>query len=225
MTTTLHKRPVPSTNGSSPPTRFDLEAPNHGPARNRWPEIAVGVMVVALFALVGTWFYSSTSDRQPVVAVRQPIERGQQVTAADLMVVEVASDQALNTVAGAQSAQILGRTALVDLEPGTLVSVGLFADQAQVAVGNGIVGLALDPGEYPTLTLAPGDRVRIVETPKGADGDPEVVLVAAAEVVDVTPIGVQNQLFISVSMAAAEADTVVAAASQDRVRLVQVAGS
>ena len=182
-------------------------------------------MVVALFALVGTWFYSSTSDRQPVVAVRQPIERGQQVTAADFMVVEVASDQALNTVAGAQSAQILGRTALVDLEPGTLVSVGLFADQAQVAVGNGIVGLALDPGEYPTLTLAPGDSVRIVETPKGADGDPEVVLVAAAEVVDVTPIGVQNQLFISVSMAAAEADTVVAAASQDRVRLVQVAGS
>ena len=67
--------------------------------------------------------------------------------------------------------------------------------------------------------------MRIVETPKGADGDPEVVLVAAAEVVDVTPIGVQNQLFISVSMAAAEADTVVAAASQDRVRLVQVAGS
>lgn len=225
MTTTLHRRPAPSTNGSSPPSGFDLEAPNHGPARNRWPEITVGLLVVALFALVGTWFYSSTSDRQPVVAVRQPIERGHQVTAADLMVVEVASDQALNTVPGAQSAQILGRTALVDLEPGTLVSVALFADQAPVAVGEGIVGLALEPGEYPTLTLAPGDRVRIVETPKGAGGDAEVVLVAAAEVVDVTPIGVQNQLFISVSMAAAEADTVVAAAAQDRVRLVQVAGS
>lgn len=224
MTTTL--RPRPTSNGSSPPTRFDLEPPSQGSARSKWPEITVGLLVVGLFALVGTWFYSSTSDREPIVAVRNAIERGQQVTAADLMVVEVASDQAINALPSDQSGQILGRTALVDLAPGTLVSSGLFADQALIEAGDGVVGLALDPGEYPTLTMRPGDRVRIVETPKGTtDGDTEVVLVADAEVIDVTPIGVQNQLFISVSMATTEADAVVAAASQDRVRLVQVAGS
>lgn len=224
MTTTL--RPKPSSNGSSPQTRFDLEPPSQGSARSKWPEITVGLLVVGLFALVGTWFYSSTSDREPVVAVRNAIERGQQVTAADLMVVDVASDQAINALPSEQSGQILGRTALVDLAPGTLVSSGLFADQALIEAGDGVVGLALDPGEYPTLTMRPGDRVRIVETPKGTtDGDTEVVLVADAEVIDVTPIGVQNQLFISVSMATTEADAVVAAASQDRVRLVQVAGS
>ncbi len=141
------------------------------------------------------------------------------------MVVDVASEQAINALPSDQSGLILGRSALVDLAPGTLVSSDLFAEQALIADGDGVVGLALDPGEYPTLTLAPGDRVRIVETPKGTDAAAEVVLVADAEVIDVTPIGVQNQLFVSVSMAATEADAVVAAASQDRVRLVQVAGS
>lgn len=225
MTTTLRPRPKPSSNGSSPPTRFDIEPPNHGSARSKWPEITVGLLVVALFALVGTWFYSSTSDREPVIAVRNPIERGQQITAGDLMVVDVASEQAINALPSDQSGQVLGRSALVDLAPGTLVSSDLFAEQALIADGDGVVGLALDPGEYPTLTLAPGDRVRIVGTPKGTDATTEVVLVADAEVIDVSPIGVQNQLFVSVSMAATEADAVVAAASQDRVRLVQVAGS
>ena len=113
MTTTLHNRPPPSPNGSSPPTRFDLEAPTQGPARNRWPEITVGLLVIALFALVGTWFYSSTSDRQPVVAVRQPIERGQQVTAADLMVVEVASARhGLNTTLFENGVGVLGADAI-----------------------------------------------------------------------------------------------------------------
>ena len=225
MTTTLRPRPTPSTNGSAPPTRFDLEPPTTGPARGRLPEVAVGLLVVAVFALAGTWFYSSTSDREPVIAVRNAIERGQQVTAADLRVVSVASDQAINALPSDQAALIVGRTALVDLVPGTLVSSELFADQALIEPGNGVVGLALDPGEYPTVTLAPGDRVRIVETPKPADDSTEVVLVESAEIVDVSKIGVQNQLFVSVSMTTAQTDAVASAASQDRIRLVQVAGS
>ncbi|MCP3858927.1 MAG: hypothetical protein GY704_04685 [Phycisphaeraceae bacterium] len=224
MTTTLRSKPSPSTNGSSPPDRFDLEPPRGGPARSQWPEITLGLLVVGVFALTATWFYSSTSDREPIVAVRNPIERGQQISAGDLMVVDVASDQAINALPSSESGQVLGRTALVDLAPGTLMSADLYADQALIAAGNGVVGLALDPGEYPTLTLGPGDRVRIVETPRGTD-DAEVVLVDNAEVIDVAPIGVQNQLFVSLSMATTEADAVVSAASQDRVRLVQVAGS
>lgn len=225
MTTTLRSRPSPNTNGSSRTNRFDLEPPNNGSARSKWPEVTVGLLVIALFALVGTWFYSSTSDRDPVLAVRNPIERGQVLTAADLMVVDVASEQTVNALPSDQSALVVGRTALVDLSPGTLAVADLFAEQAAIEVGDGVVGLALDPGEYPTLTLRPGDRVRIVETPKTSEGSPEVVLVEDAEVIDVAPIGVQNQLFASVSMSTNEADAVAVAAAQDRVRLVQVAGS
>ena len=89
-----------------------------------------------------------------------------------------------------------------------------------------MVGLALDPGEYPTLSLRPGDRVRVVEVPGGSDtGHADVVLAAEAEIVDVTPIGVQHQLFVSLSVDTSEADAIARAGARDRVRLVQVAGS
>ena len=221
----MRSRPSPSTNGSSPPDRFDLEPPSRGSARSKWPEVTVGLLVVALFALVGTWFYSSTSDRDPVLAVRNPIERGQVITANDLVIVNVASEQTVSALPSDQSGLVIGRTALVDLSPGTLATADLFAEQAAIEPGHGVVGLALDPGEYPTLTLRPGDMVRIVNTPKTSDAAAEIVLVEAAEVIDVAPIGVQNQLFVSVSMSATQADAVSIAASQDRVRLVQVAGS
>ena len=226
MTTNL-RTPIntPTGSGASPSGRFELEPPPEGPARTRWPEITLGVMVVAVFALAGAWFYSSVSDADAVLALRNPVDRGQIITNNDLVVVEVATEDQLNTLSREQAPAIVGQIAMTDLSAGTLVSADLFASRAAIADGNGVVGLALDPGEYPTLALRPGDLVRVVETPRqGEATDAENVLVEVAEVVDVAVIGVQNQLFVSLSMTTAEADTVAAADSQDRVRLIQVAG-
>lgn len=226
MTTNLRTTTsTPTGNGASPPGRFELEPPPKGPARTRWPEITLGVMVVAIFALAGAWFYSSASDADAVLALRNPVDRGHIITNTDLVVVEVATEDQLNTLSREQASAIIGQIAMTDLSAGTLVSADLFAARASIAEGNGVVGLALDPGEYPTLALRPGDLVRVVETPR--QGEPtgaEIVLVEVAEVVDVAAIGVQNQFFVSLSMTTAEADAVAAADSQDRVRLIQVAG-
>ena len=81
--------------------------------------------------------------------------------------------------------------------------------------------MALDPGEYPTLSMRPGDRVRVLAT--GGD-EGQQVLAGSAEIIDVAPIGVQSQLFVSVAVPTAQADAIASASAEDRVRLIQVGG-
>lgn len=220
MTTTLRS----SANGTK--TRrldepsFELEPPTGG-GRSRWPEITVGLLIIGIFALAGGWLYSNASTTEPVVALRSDMERGQPVTSNDLRVVEIGSEEALNLVGVDQSAALLGQVALLDLDAGTLVTPELFAAGASIDNGSGIVGMALDPGEYPTLAMRPGDRVRVVST--GGD-DSQQVLAESAEVIDVASIGVQSQLFVSVAVTTEQADAIAAASADDLIRLIQVGG-
>lgn len=226
MTTSTIPR-APSGNGTrhgqSP---FDLETPAGGAHRSRRTEITVGLLLAAVFTLAGTWFYASSTDRDAVLALRNDVGRGEVITNDDLRVVQINSDDALNVLARDQAGVIVGRVALGDLSAGTLVTPDQVAAVAPIAAGEGIVGLALDPGEYPSLSMRPGDVVRVVRVPAGSEPeDNEAVLAEAAEIVDVAPIGVQNQLFVSLALDTGAADAVAAAASRDRVRLVQVARS
>lgn len=223
MTSTLDaSRPLTSGNGT-PARSFDLDPPDTGPGRSRWPELTFGLVIVGVFALIGAWFYSNASTHVEVLALRSPVERGAVIESSDLSVVELSTEDALNTLASDEAALVVGNIALTDLTAGTLVTSDLFASRPAIAIGDGIVGLALAPGQFPTLSLRPGDAVRVVETPRQADAaTTQMVLVETARVVDVSPIGVQGQLFISLSMSTTEADVVSAAASQDRVRLIQV---
>ena len=203
---------------------FDLEATRSGGGPSRWPELGAGLFVIAVFALAGAWFYADSNDREAVIAVRNSIERGQVVTVDDLRVVQVDSDDQLNLLGRDESGLVVGRIALTDLAAGTLVTPEQFAASGLIEPGEGIVGLALDPGEYPSLSIQPGDVVSVVQVPRASDTgeSAELVLVAEAEVVDVGPIGVRNQLFISLSTTRESAGEVAAAAAQDRVRLIQV---
>lgn len=202
---------------------FDLDTPGGG-SQSRWPEIGAGLFVVAVFALAGAWFYANTNDRVAVIAARNTIERGDVVTVDDLRVVQVDSDDQLNLLGRDESGLIVGRVALTDLAPGTLVTPEQFAASGLIESGEGIVGLALDPGEYPSLSIRPGDLVSVVHVPRASDSatPEELILVEEALVVDVGGIGVQNQLFISLSTSRASAGEIAAAAAQDRVRLIQV---
>jgi len=223
MTTTLRPAKRPPTNGNSPHP-FDLDQATGAQGRRRVPEITVGLFLVALFALGGTWFYANSTDRDAVLSLRNPVERGQVITVDDLQVVQINTDDALNVLPREQSGAVVGRIALHDLSAGTLVTPDQVAQSAAIVPGEGIVGLALDPGEYPSLSMRPGDIVRVVEVPGSSNPDiGEPVLAEAAEVVDVAPIGVQNQLFVSLALSTAEADAVARAAADDRIRLIQVA--
>lgn len=207
-------------------TPFDLGSTQTGKAKSRVPEILVGTFLVALFALAGAWFYSTSTSRTGWVALRMDVERGSVITREQLTTFELNTDAELRGIAASQITSIVGEIALVDMRAGTLITDDQFASEAPIPAGFGLVGLELSPGEFPTLSLRSGDWVRLVLLPEGEfDPTPGGVpvldeRVEVAEVVGEAGAG----RFISVLLPTDVADLVVVAHANDRVRLIQVPG-
>ncbi|QYG91779.1 hypothetical protein HC251_04545 [Iamia sp. SCSIO 61187] len=197
------------------------------------PELVVGVLVMSVFALGAVLWHLSAVDRSPALAVVGTVERGDVISSDDLRVVYVSSDDALARMSESQMTEVVGRVALVDLAPGTLVTRSVVADRPTLEEGEGIVGLSLDPGGYPDLGLAPGDRVTIVRSgdtavPEATDDsadDGETssnnVIAREATVVSVEELTGDRRL-VSVLTTEADAQAVAAAAGSGSLRLVQV---
>lgn len=188
------------------------------------PQLLVAVLLVALSALAAVVLFSRVAARDPVLALANRVERGQVVTAENLRVVYVGTDDPISSMPSDGLSSLVGLMAVADLEAGTIVTPAQFVAGAVLADGEGVVGLALSPGEYPTLQLAAGDLVDVIST-EPASSQASAVLAAAAEVFDVAELGTQGQRFVSLRMPANTAGAVAQAAAEGRVRLVLVSGA
>jgi hypothetical protein len=212
------------------------------------PELVVGVLVMTVFALGAVLWHLSAVDKSPALAVVGNVERGQTLSATDVRVVYVSSDGALARLTEADLNSVVGRVALVDLGPGTLLTRSLVADRPALEAGDGIVGLSLEPGGYPAMGLSPGDLVNVVRTVDPADPigdstvDPEdtaadsgssgqgtardmavsdVVIASRATVVSVEELS-SDRLLVSILASEDDAVAVAARAGSGSLRLVQV---
>jgi hypothetical protein len=192
--------------------------------------VAVGVVVTVVFALGAVLWHLSAVDKSPALAVVGAVERGGTIGAEDVQVVYVSSDDAVARLDESQLDQVVGRVALVDLAPGTLLTASVIADRPALAAGDGVVGLALEPGAYPVLGLSPGDLVNVVHSvdPAAVAGDaggdsgaPEVVVARGATVVAVEELASDRRL-VSILAPEDDAEAVAAAAGTGTLRLVQV---
>ena len=218
MTATIGERAA--TNGHSATRPLALEPP---PGRRvRLPELAVGVLVVAGCALAAVLWQASSVERDPVLAVRDGIRRGEVLAADDVQVVYVSSDDPIGHLTEAQLGSVVGGVAATDLAAGTLLTADLVVEGGAVAAGEGVVGLALEPGQVPTGTLRPGDLVNVVAGPDAAASG-EALLAARAQVYAVEELPAEGRVFVSLGMDEAQANEVAAAAERGRVRLVLVA--
>ncbi len=222
-----------------------LEPPE--PARRtQVPQLVVAVFLVALFALGAVVLYTQATARDPVVALAVDVARGEAITPEMLQVVHVSTDDAIAFMAPDASPALFGQRAIADLPAGSLVSAALFVDNTALDDGEAVVGMALGPGEYPSPFLAVGDHVAVVRTvrdsselsdaigdvaPSAPAGEglevPEqgvanFVLVADAVVFDLSPLGTQGDLFVSLRLSEDDAPVVAAADAAGAVRLVQV---
>jgi hypothetical protein len=207
-----------ATAGDGAGSRFRLQPPGR---RVQVPQLVVAVLLVAVSALAAVVVFSQASAREPVLALANPVERGQILEGEDLRAVYVAADDPVATVSADSLAELVGRRAVTDLEEGTIVASGFFADEETLPPGEGVVGLALSPGEYPTLRLAEGDVVDVVST-VDVPGDPAGVLVAGAVVFEVSELGVQGTRFVSLRVPIGAAADLARAAAAGSVRLVLV---
>lgn len=193
--------------------------------RVRLPELAVGVLVTVAFALGAVLWHLNAVDTVPALSVTGPIERGEIIDAEDLRVTYVAADDPLARMDETQASRVVGRIALVDLAAGTLVTPGVVADATALEPGDGVVGLALDPGQYPAFGIAPGDRVNVVrsvEAGGAVDRDADLVVVRGATVSAVEDLPSDRKL-VSILSDEAGAEAVASLAGSGSLRLVLVA--
>ena len=202
-----------------------LEPPRR---RVRLPETAVGLLVMIGFALAAVLWHTSTTRRDPALALATDVRRGDVLEASDLTVVYLSSDDLIAHVPPEAQGDIVGQVAVADLGTGTLLSQSQVAPGSALGVDDGVVGLALDPGQFPALDLRPGDRVNVVTgPPEGGDGsdssvDAGGVLSSGAAVYAVEDLGTEGRRFVSLQMPETEANLVARAAEQGPVRLVLV---
>ncbi|MGH8874926.1 MAG: SAF domain-containing protein [Acidimicrobiia bacterium] len=204
---------------------FRLEPPPRQGVRV--PQLVLGVLLVAFFALMAVLVVGAASKREPVLALASPIGRGEPLTSAHLRVAYLAVDQDVARLSESEASSLLGLVAVTDLREGTILTADHFARRVPLSSGEGVVGLYLAPGEYPVGVLAAGDLVDAVLVPErgqSLEAASSEVLVKRAEVFDVAELAGQSQLFVSLRMGEAEAARLAAAAAAGRVRLVLVGG-
>ena len=146
------------------------------------------------------------------------VDRGDSITAKDLRVVYLGKDDRVVRLAPSESVRVIGQVAIGDMPAGTLITRANVTEVASLAPGEGVVGLALDPGQFPAGRLAPGDVVNVV-APGDTDGHP---LAEAAVVYSVERLGGQGRKFVSLRASEADANRVAAAVEKGPVRLVLV---
>jgi hypothetical protein len=198
--------------------------------RRRLPEMVVGVLLVAGFALAAVVLATSGRDRSPVLALADDVSRGEVINESHLSTVHVGSDSTLAAVAGGDEASVVGRAALTDLSAGTLVTHEQLGEPVEVLDrGAGVVGLSLEAGQLPSLDLAPGDRVSVVAgAALGGEGEAGVVIdggevVSFERVGDPDEPGVQLRWWVGIRAPEGSAtDAAAVAASGTDVHLVLV---
>lgn len=201
----------------------NLEPPRAG-RRSRVPELAIGVVLMVASALGAVLWHMSSTSKEPVLALAAEVERGEAIEAADLRVTYLESDDPIAHLPESASASVIGRIAVADLDAGTILTPSQLTERSTLGSGDGVVGLALDPGQFPALGLLPGDRVNVVAggTAADAEGDEQLVLAGGAEVFAVEELGNQGRQFISLRMPQDDANRVAAAAERRPLRLVLV---
>lgn len=204
------------------PATGRLATPVPASGRVRIPQLAVGLLLTAGAALAFVLWNAASVQRTAVLALAEGVSRGQVLVLEDLRIVHVGTEDAVAMTPSDGASGLVGRAAVTDLAAGTLVTVDQFAAASTLTPGSGVVGLALAPGQFPTPQLRIGDLVNVIVT-----SDEETVggrlLVEAAEVVWIEPVGTQGQRFISVLTGEELAGEVATAAARGEVRLVLIA--
>ncbi|MEW2426907.1 SAF domain-containing protein [Micromonospora sp. NPDC047644] len=183
--------------------------------------LGLAVLLIALGGLGAAFAVTSVRATGSYLAVARPVEVGREISAADLVTVQVAGGQGLRPVPAARLDEVVGKRAAVALLPGTLLTLGQVTDDPLLGPGQQQIALGLKTAQVPARELHPGDKVLLVSTP---DTDAEKDTAAAgtrfsATVIDmVSPADDDRVLYLA--LLTRDVPAVVALAAQERLAVV-----
>ncbi|WP_433265813.1 SAF domain-containing protein [Micromonospora vinacea] len=183
--------------------------------------LGLAVLLIALGGLGAAFAVTSVRATGSYLAVARPVEVGREISAADLVTVQVAGGQGLRPVPAARLDEVVGKRAAVALLPGTLLTLGQVTDDPLLGPGQQQIALGLKTAQVPARELHPGDKVLLVSTP---DNDADAGAAAAgtrfaATVIDmVSPANDDKVLYLALLIR--DVPAVVALAAQERLAVV-----
>ncbi|MGV9210665.1 SAF domain-containing protein [Micromonospora sp. RB23] len=185
--------------------------------------LGLAVLLIALGGLGAAFAVTSVRATGSYLAVARPVQVGREVTAADLITVQVAGGQGLHPVPAGRLDEVVGKRAAVALVPGTLLTLGQVTDDPLLGPGQQQIALGLKTAQVPARELHPGDKVLLVSTP-----DDDATGTAAttgtrftATVIDmVSPT--DNEKVLYLALLVRDVPAVVALAAEERVAVVLI---
>lgn len=189
--------------------------------RRRPMLVAVGVALIALGGIGAGWLATNVGHTHPVIALRDTVDRGSLISAADLTTVDINTDSRLQTVPASGMDGIVNKRAANDLAAGSLLTPDSVTTATVPSAGHTLVGLALTAAQMPAITLRNGSPVRIVATPRSQDSAPTTApATISATIVDTHPGGDPGETIVDVSVDSKVAPLVAAEAATARIALI-----
>ncbi len=185
--------------------------------RSRVPQALLAALLIIGGALGGLLLFSRYNQRTSAVVVIQPVSHGELIVRENLAITEVALDPGVATIGSISDA--VERFAAHDLQPGELLSQADLATEEQLLTADeSVIGLLLEPGQYPTKRLVAGDRVDVFAP--GAAEPLDGPLAAGLVIFDSVESSSDGRiLLVSVVVTAEQAAAVFEASEAEGVRL------
>lgn len=201
-------------------THVDALEPRLRPRRN--PRmILIGILCAAMGALILAWAWGEGQNTQEVLIAGRQISKGQVVTAQDLAVTTIGSAVGAAVVPANQLTDLVGKTALVDLPPGSVVGPAAIGSPI-VQPGMAHVGLRLPAGRLPSQGLPAGTHVIILRVASDAFNDESADERFEAQIVNTPTAAADGQHWlVDIALPEMQAARVAVLASSGQVAVIR----
>jgi hypothetical protein len=136
--------------------------------------LALAVICVVLGGLVVMVGVEAFAKRDAVLVVAKAIPVGSTIDASDVTTASITSDPALRPIPASDRSSVIGKVALVELRPGTLITRDELGSSDGFGSGQVLVPLPLKQDQVPARGLSPGESVMIVATPSATSAGSSV---------------------------------------------------
>ncbi|MGP4113513.1 hypothetical protein ACTWP5_21710 [Streptomyces sp. 4N509B] len=162
------------------------------PPRERKPALAaLAALLVLLGALGATMLVLRAGDRIEAIMITERVPAGQPIPEEAITSVMVADNTDVAYVEWSQRGQLDRYRAETDLVPGAVLVGPMLTEEASLDEGQAIVGVTLEPGQYPP-GLEAGDTIAAylvgdgaTETDEETETTPNPLLVERAKITEI----------------------------------------
>jgi hypothetical protein len=161
MTATLERGSSSTPTRGVPRSNFRLPV-----ARSKKSPLMAVISALVVFASIAVFasVYAAAGHQTPVLIVTRTIEQGQPITGGDLGQASASISGGVIAIPVADAQELSGKRAAVTIPSGSLLTAGDVTGAPAIAAGDAVVGLALKPGQLPSVGLTAGDLVMIIQT-------------------------------------------------------------